>query len=135
MPKRSRSPQGPRGGYRQALAWAGQSESSGSRGGESKLAKRLIEDWCWGGIPASRIQQIALAAQQDGLQNSAIDKLAALGSAGLHPQNCHRDLMKALAKPTLSSASSLVPVQLKGKYRNQKSFDISALLPHSLFAA
>ena len=43
---------------------------------------------------ASLLQELAAAAVESGLQSPCVDQLANIGSAGNHPGNCHRDLIR-----------------------------------------
>ena len=70
----------------------------------TKLAEVLLELWRWGRLPATLVQRIAAAAEQD-LRN-AYDKkldewstLARLGAYGQHTGNIRRDLMAKLPRP------------------------------------
>ena len=70
----------------------------------TKLAEVLLDLWRWGRLPATLVQRIAAAAEQD-LRN-AYDKkldewstLARLGAYGQHTGNIRRDLMAKLPRP------------------------------------
>ena len=92
---------------RQVLAGTGSSGSSGSTaagvaathvGTGSRLAQNLLQRWSLGALSAREVQQLALAAVEDGLGRTEVRKLAALGSSGQSPQNSQRDLLRWLDK-------------------------------------
>ena len=70
----------------------------------TKFADVLLELWRWGRLPATLVQRIAAAAEQD--LKVAYDKqldewtaLARLGAYGQHTGNVRRDLMSKLPPP------------------------------------
>lgn len=64
----------------------------------SSLAEFLIGEWAFGLLTATMVQRIAALAVADhtvdgnSTSPSHLDELAALGTAGANPQNCHREL-------------------------------------------
>ena len=65
-------------------------------GSKGQLAMALLNMWAWGDLSATKLQQLAACSKADGFQCTALLKLATLGSAGKHPQNCQRDLLQWL---------------------------------------
>lgn len=66
---------------------------------ESKLAKWLIDEFCFHQLSAKKVQRIAMCAVADHTDCPTILKrLSRLGSAGVHPQNCSKDLLALLQK-------------------------------------
>ena len=64
----------------------------------SHLARYLLEEFAFGGVSANQVQKLAWMAKRDGLQHTAVDKLASLGANGKHPGNCNRDLNQYMSK-------------------------------------
>ena len=62
--------------------------------GCSHLAKYLVEEYAFGGLSANQVQKLSLMAKLDGVKHTHIIKLASLGTTGLHPANCNRDLAR-----------------------------------------
>ena len=60
----------------------------------SKLGENLIDQYCFGAIQAVDVQENCSCAWQDGLYHPQIQKLASLGSWGVHPGNTDRDLKR-----------------------------------------
>ena len=120
------------GGYKQRLAKAKQ-DAEPVRG-SSKLASLLMEQWAWGEMSAPKVQAVAHAAFQDGLDHPQIEKLAMMGTSGAHPGNCHRDLTLIAGQHCLTSAISRINVRLKVKEKFSELVGLDFLLPHKLFA-
>ena len=66
--------------------------------GQSFLSKKLLHLWGLGKLSAVAMQELALAAHQDGSEEEETQELAALGGHGQFPGNCHRDLLRLLQK-------------------------------------
>lgn len=64
----------------------------------NNLSKKLLQLWSLGKLSAKCLQELAHAAHADGLQDESIVQLAALGTFGQHPNNCHRDLLVLLKR-------------------------------------
>ncbi len=128
-------------GYRQRLKWQKQTQSSqephqGAVCSHSCLATLLIEKWSWGEMSARLLQQIAVAAVEDGCGHGELERIASIGSRGQNPQNCHRDLVDhRLQEPKIGGALSRIMVPLKVPPLRVKSCEQTILLPHALFAS
>ena len=61
---------------------------------ESVLANRLLDLWSWGHLSTPVVQYLAEAGVQDGLRQDNIQKLAGIGSQGVHAGNTRRDLLR-----------------------------------------
>ena len=100
------------GRSRQAKAF--EEEFFGNQRKKSKLAALLLDIWKWGHIPATLVQKISAAAEEDIEQahNKQIDEweiLGKLGACGAASQNIQRDLLRKLPNPLLP-ASRLIYV-------------------------
>jgi hypothetical protein len=62
------------------------------------------------------LQELAAAASESGLQSPCIVQLANIGSAGNHPGNCHRDLIRILPKQPHAPAPYEIMVPMKSKH-------------------
>ena len=110
----------------------------------SALAQYLVQQCMWGLMSPQQIQTIASLAMSDiqtfgcaeGLETSSeLTRLANLGSKGLYPSNCWRDLNLALTDSKLPKGKTLtLPTQTNttGVYKDL-NFDI--LLPHEFASA
>ena len=94
-----------KGGQQQRLLQVAREEAPAkSATADSVLAKFLEQAWAWGDLSPQQVQRIASLAKKDmlavGLTQSDVpgrlNKLAEIGSAGVHSNNCHRDLMAYL---------------------------------------
>ena len=138
MPKRARDPSSSStgltapGGHRQKQVWANENLP---QLGQSKLARLLIDRWSLGQFSAPLIQQVAAAAQQDGLDHADIDKLAALGTRGQYAYNCHRDLVSKLRPSPFAGCLSDISVYIKNPPMGMTRALQQVLLPHQMFAA
>ena len=63
---------------------------------ESLLAKQFLHLWSLGKLSSTGLQAAANAATADGNNKPEIVELAQLGNFGVHPANCHRDLLRLL---------------------------------------
>ena len=108
---------------------------------DSKLASYLIESWAWGRLSPRDVQKIAELAlldvesaleQQCGLEDLRV--LSSLGSRGSHPNNCSRDLERALSSNTMPDPYSVMLPLANNSGRGFKEFEQRFLLPHDLFA-
>ena len=64
----------------------------------SPLADALLSLWTCGQLSAIGLQTLANAAVCEGICNESVVLLAAIGTFGHHPQNCHRDLISVVGK-------------------------------------
>lgn len=122
------------GGQRQRLQ--NFAAATGSAPASSSLAIFLEEQWAWGYFSPPTCQRIALLAVADmhsmGLQEAptALQKLASLGSAGAHSQNCHRDMA------SLVKGKSCLPSPLQEKFNMKNGLYLqSIMLPHEMLSA
>ena len=99
------------------------------------LASALTKMWGLGLLSARNLQFLASCALQDGLENKAIEQLAALGTFGSHPANCHRDMIRGVCK-TMNLEASLVTVPALDSKTDPPQITISTpwLPPHLLVA-
>lgn len=124
-----------RGGHRQKRQWVESAPASSQMAArKSSLARLLVDKWAWGHFSAPLVQQVAQAAEEDGNTCVEIRKLAAMGSRGLYPGNCHADLERHL-RPTpvttaLRSFSATIAKPPCGFWTGSHTI----LLPHELFA-
>ena len=79
------------GGFRQRLAAA---RAANTITGLGRLAMTLLMEWAWGILSAIGLQRICQAAVNDGHAHPAVEKLASVGTHGLYPASCHRDILK-----------------------------------------
>ena len=83
-----------RGGVQQRMAQASLASSEGQiEPNESKLAQKLLYLFAWGYMTAETVQQIAQAAEADGLQHESIKKMSKIGAGGQAPRHCRQQLM------------------------------------------
>ena len=62
------------------------------------LADALLSLWTCGQLSAIGVQTLANAAVCEGISNESVVLLAAIGTFGQHPGNCHRDLISVVGK-------------------------------------
>ena len=72
-----------------------------SQNSHSALTHVLLRLWCVGRLSATSLQQIAYAAVADGCKNEELGVFASIGSWGVQPANCTRDLKRELCKTQL----------------------------------
>ncbi|CAE7458459.1 unnamed protein product [Symbiodinium sp. CCMP2592] len=80
----------------------------------SNLAHELLERWSWGEVSPQVVQKLAAASQRDfqavgATPPSEIAALAGLGSAGLYPNNMHKEILKIANKNNAFSKSFKPP--------------------------
>ena len=102
----------------------------------SSLAEKLLGLWSWRAMSAPRVQELALAAYNDGLVHPQIERLAMLGAKGKFPGNMQRDLLAiAVDSTALLKAQTSIPIRLKKEEGGvSEVVNLSFLLPHKLFA-
>ena len=106
----------------------------------SALATLLIQLWSWGEISTPIIQQIANAAKKDFEEQGCevpteVDKIASIGSYGLHTSHCHRDLTQyRISQPVFGASLVSVLTWAQLSFMRLKQVSHSYLLPHVLFA-
>ena len=103
--------------------------------GNSCLASALTKMWGLGLLSARNVQHLASCGISDGVQDERLQLLAALGTFGSHPNNCHRDLMRSICK-TMALQGSLVTVPALDTKADppQVSIPTKWLPPHILVA-
>ena len=123
------------GGYKRRLAELELEDED--QPAQSKLASKLITLWSWGHMSAPLVQDLASAAEQDGLNHLHIQKLAKMGGRGKFPANMQRDLMLICGDfTTLGDCTSTISVRVKS-LKNEvpyQDIDLNFLLPHKLFS-
>ena len=99
----------------------GKSTSSSSNTGQrdSQLLALLLLKWSWGELPSTFLQEIALAAVQDGCPHPDVIKLSKLGASGMHRGNINRDLQQMMGESMW--ASSLLKVGLTVQMANKQA--------------
>ncbi len=122
------------------LAAAGRESGASSHcgGTGSHLTALLLSRHAWGELSATQIQAIAHAAVKDGLEHPAVQQLSKIGSSGLHPGNCKRDLL--LHWPPAPLDKALVNVNISQQVRKGARLRIEdvatkVFLPHIWFKA
>ena len=102
---------------------------------KSCLASALIKMWGLGLLSARNVQHLASCGVFDGIQDERLQLLAALGTFGSHPNNCHRDLMRNICK-TMALEGSVLTVQALDTKADppQVSIQTKWLPPHILVA-
>ena len=102
----------------------------------SQLREQLLEAWGWGLLSAPLLQALAEAGEADGITNSGLQQLAAIGSRGLQEGNCHRDLVRQAAPDLQLPPATWVPCHLK-RVKEQDVVESSwpVLLPSHMFLA
>ena len=73
----------------------------------SKLAQWLLQQFLWGHLPATSVQQIAIAAQQDGLKHPDIQRIETSKQAILHPLPLPIHFLSTNVMPSLSKSMCL----------------------------
>ena len=117
---------------------------------KSEFVQSIIRKWCWGFRSAIEVQseiQLQLHDQyrlldkfslgHDNVDDELV-KFAALGSAGVHRGNCHRELLRFLGDPTYVARDSF-PLTIKDVKPNRwltkyVVCDQAIIYPHKLFA-
>ena len=140
-----------RGGCRQREAKRRRRDAGNEGGGSpSALAGHLLHLWSWGVLTAQSVQKIAAFAQADirkaesrartipasdvtGDAYPDLAMLEALGSRGLHSNNCHRDLVKHV-NCRCKDAAIHVQVPLRTGFNMFKLFPTAMMLPHIWFS-
>ena len=100
----------------------------------SALAKVLLEGYFHGELSARFLQKIAGAALADGLDIQEIEKLASLGTRGMHTGHIARDLTGNLGKSFLEDALGVVHLRTLDQKRVVQA-GYMAFLPHRVFWA
>lgn len=86
-------------------------------------------------LSAVLIREIADLAMQDGASHEDLVALAKAGSWGLHPANCHRQIMGHFCSDVQICQSFEVPVEcVDSKTSKESVVDASIFLPHMMFA-
>ena len=108
--------------------------------GCSHLAKYLLEEYAFGGLSANQVQKLSMMAQFDGVKHPHINKLASLGTTGLHPGNMNRDLVRYTKKymhpiENLDPDFCKIPLKiLKGPKTGTHLIPHYYLAPHKLLS-
>ena len=82
-----------KGGFKRNLLPQAQAKAESKRGPpptSSKLAKRLLEQWCWGRMSLPTLQQMAMAAVEDGLEDVVLRLLGVGNINTIWPKNKNR---------------------------------------------
>ena len=122
----------PPGGYKQQLKW--NTESAPGVAKPSSLAVFLVKQWAWGHLSSPMLQKIAFHALQDGAAHADLQKLARLGTSGMHQQNIHTELVRCLHEQSTTRSLSTMQVYVKQMHTHVRC-EQHVLLPHELFAA
>ena len=90
---------------REAMGRTKSSSSSSNNLGQSNssLVALLMLKWSWGEVPSTFLQEVALAAVQDGCPHQDVIRLSKLGASGRHRGNINRDLEQIMGQPMWSS--------------------------------
>ncbi|CAE7463162.1 unnamed protein product, partial [Symbiodinium sp. CCMP2592] len=128
-----------KGGQKQRLQQLAREETPAtSSTADSGLAQFLEEAWAWGDLTPQQVQRIAALTKKDmlaaGLTESDVPgrlkKLAEIGTAGAHSNNCHRDLMAYLP----GKCKLPRPFQEVLPFKTGQSAQ-AFMLPHEVFSA
>ena len=133
-----------RGGKRQRMLAHSLAQSSRDGGvveGAWKfgyLEAHLLEKWACKELSAVGVQEAADAARKDGFHHEGVIRLAALGSAGRHPKNCNRDLIRTYKLDSVHTPP-VVEVQLpmvapKGSRNEVVYAKTEVQHPHDMFS-
>lgn len=126
-----------KGGVKQRIAAAERECPGPEVADKSSLASFLLEKWAWGVLSPQDVQQFAAAACQDFLTSGAtapadLSFMASLGTAGVHKNNMHKQLMQWANRRCKEAAPSFTAtIRFKEPYGRQIQ---SFLLPHQLFS-
>jgi len=103
------------------------------------LGRRLLRKVAAGGDSVKSVQETALDALNDGLQNKLVGAIASLGSYGMNSQNAERDLHTWVQKSTkdMVPIPGVVPGVLveDAEGSGMVAVDWPVLWPHEMFAA
>ncbi|CAE7677342.1 unnamed protein product [Symbiodinium sp. CCMP2592] len=102
----------------------------------SNLAHELLERWSWGEVSPQVVQKLAAASQRDfqavgATPPSEVAALAGLGSAGLYPNNMHKEILKIANKNNAFSKPFAVKMSFKPPWDKLLQ---TMLLPHVVFS-
>ena len=104
-------------------------------GSKGFLAIRLIRDNLWCGKAASKVQQYAEDALRDGTPpHPDLVALSKLGSSGLFPNNCWKELQKRFVRKTVSKHLHKTRLPVAAGQGRKKTQCIHTLYPHMLFS-
>ena len=87
--------------------------------GENALAGAWLLDWAWVFLKTPALQRYASAAVASGFTNGLVQKLANLGTSGLHPGNLHRELSLMACKADVPSNLTYDVKGCGGLYQKQ----------------
>ena len=82
----------------------------------SHLARYLLDEFTFGGLWATQVQQLSMIAKLDGVKHTTVDKLSSLGTIGKHTQHIQRGLliyMKKYLHPIVQPEADCVKIPLK----------------------
>ncbi len=71
---------------------------------------------------------------QDGSEHPTLVALGKIGTKGLHPQNCHKELMRCIQVQDVATAIQTLQLPYKQLGLGALTGDLSILYPHVLFA-
>ena len=125
------------GGYKQSVAAfdAEQSASSDVPIDRCPLAVFLVYECLWGLMPTWKVQLIAEMAIDAGAKHPDLDRLAKLGSGGVHKNNMWRDLFARYSfSQAFKFAKGLVSTPLLCGMEITPDCDVDFLFPHAVFS-
>jgi len=101
----------------------------------SHLIDRIVQLWCWGILSATVVQFIVEGAILYGLENELARAVSEIGSSGLWPSNCHRDLVNNFIKRDAILQPDTINVHMHDPKRPSRPYrfqPLSILWPHQL---
>ena len=134
------------GGYRQKLARSkndGGNMSSSSRPTtprtRSKLLTTVLEEWSLGRMSPQKVQKFMFAAKLDiegcgGQVPLDIELVAGIGSSGVHPEHCDRDLLNLVGNKLAEPYCVEIPMKCNS-IRGWHMVEQELWLPHQVFAS
>lgn len=124
----------------QATAGRAEHEEPPETPQESELANVLLELWAWADLSPQKMQLITAACVRDcramgQAPHPRVQRLSALGTGGVHSQNCHRDLVDFVLRPVRIAAAQVeINVFYRAPPLQVRETLHSILLPHKLFS-
>ncbi|CAE7234327.1 ANK3 [Symbiodinium sp. CCMP2592] len=95
----------------------------------SPFAHTLLRKWAWGKLSAPDLQELAVAAEQSGLQDETTEELAALGARGRASQNVQRDLVRKVQTGLVPSSTAVTIPRLDPKSKADDIGQVPVKLP------
>ena len=108
-----------RGGARQRQEVA--SDLERGQAVHSVLVERLLHLVGWGLLSANTARWLAEGAEQDGLDNDEVKRVASFGARGVYPGNVRRDLLRTFCGHRSSmTVATLTPFLAHARNKNNQ---------------